>query len=74
MNNHQSSIVLKPWGYEYLLYKNDVMSLWLLNIKKGQKTSMHCHPSKTTGLVVVGGTAEINFISDTKKLKLRESK
>lgn len=69
MNNHQTSIVTKPWGYEYLLYKNDVMSLWLLNIKAGHKTSMHCHPTKSTGLVVIDGLAEINFISDTKTIK-----
>lgn len=65
-NNHNTVIVKKPWGYEYLAYKNNAMSLWLLNIKAGEKTSMHCHPTKTTGLVVVGGIAELNFISDKK--------
>lgn len=69
MNTHNTSIIKKPWGYEYLLYKNDTMSLWLLNIKKGEKTSMHCHPSKTTGLVVISGKAEINFISDKKVIQ-----
>ena len=69
MNNHQTVIVRKPWGYEYLAYKNDNLALWVLNIKPGEKTSMHCHPSKTTGLVVVDGIAEINFIADSKVLQ-----
>lgn len=69
MNNHNTVIVRKPWGYEYLAYKNDVMSLWLLHINKGEKTSMHCHPTKTTGLIIAGGCAEINFISDSKILR-----
>lgn len=67
-NKHDTVIVKKPWGYEYLAYKNSVMGLWVLHINKGEKTSMHCHPSKTTGLVVVGGEAEINFISDSKNI------
>lgn len=67
-NKHDTVIVKKPWGYEYLAYKNSVMGLWVLHINKGEKTSMHCHPSKTTGLVVVAGEAKINFISDNKKI------
>lgn len=69
MNNHNTVIIRKPWGYEYLAYKGDVMSLWLLNINKDARTSLHCHPTKTTGLVLVDGCAEINFISDSKVLK-----
>jgi hypothetical protein len=69
MNNHNTVIVRKPWGYEYLAYKGDKMSLWLLHINQGERTSLHCHPTKTTGLVLVGGCAEINFISDSKILK-----
>lgn len=69
MNNHNTVIVRKPWGYEYLAYKGDTMSLWLLHINKGERTSLHCHPTKTTGLILAGGCAEINFISDSKILK-----
>jgi hypothetical protein len=31
----------------------------LLHIKCGEKTSMHCHPTKTTGLVLLQGYAEL---------------
>jgi mannose-6-phosphate isomerase-like protein (cupin superfamily) len=67
--NHKSVIVQKPWGYEYLAYENEHVALWVLHIKKGHSTSMHCHPSKTTGLVVVSGTIEMKFIADSKTLQ-----
>jgi mannose-6-phosphate isomerase-like protein (cupin superfamily) len=66
---HNNNIVTKPWGYEYLAYENDNVGLWLLNIKKDQSTSMHCHPTKTTGLVVLDGIGEISFLSDKRILQ-----
>jgi len=64
--SHNNSIVKKPWGYEYLVYENDNVGLWFLNIKKDQSTSMHCHPTKTTGLVILDGIAEVSFLSDKR--------
>lgn len=63
------NIVKKPWGYEYLAYENEDVAIWILHISKDQSTSMHCHPKKTTGLVVLDGIAEISFLADTKILK-----
>jgi hypothetical protein len=40
--------------------------MWVLHIRAGERTSLHCHPTKSTGLVVVSGTAEINFIADSR--------
>ena len=67
--SHEKNIVKKPWGYEYLAYSNEHVGLWFLNIKKDQKTSMHCHPNKTTGLILISGEAEVSFLSDTFNLK-----
>jgi mannose-6-phosphate isomerase-like protein (cupin superfamily) len=69
MIDHTTVIVQKPWGYEYLAYQNADVALWLLYISPNEKTSMHCHPTKSTGLVVLNGSAEINFIADSKILK-----
>lgn len=60
--------VKKPWGYEYLLYENENVGLWYLNIKQNAKTSLHCHPNKKTGLIVLAGTAEVNFLSNSFRL------
>lgn len=62
--SYETNIVKKPWGYEYLVYENDEVALWFLRIKKNHKTSMHCHPNKTTGLIVLDGTAELSFLSN----------
>lgn len=69
MSNHNKNIVKKPWGYEYLAYENENVGLWFLHISHNQSTSMHCHPKKTTGLVVLDGEVEISFLADKRQLK-----
>lgn len=64
MSDYDSTIVKKPWGYEYLAYENDEVGLWCLYIAKDQQTSVHCHPKKTTGLVLVDGEVEVSFFND----------
>ena len=59
------NVVKKPWGYEYVAYENEHCALWFLHIKDQHSTSMHCHPNKTTGLILLEGTAEVSFMSDT---------
>lgn len=61
-------IVNKPWGYEYIAYQTDKVAVKVLHIKAYERTSLHCHPNKSTGLVVVGGQAIINFIADQSVL------
>tara|TARA_B100001027_G_scaffold160043_1_gene113007 strand:+ start:46 stop:213 length:168 start_codon:yes stop_codon:yes gene_type:complete len=48
---YDDKIVIKPWGYEYVVYreKND-LSVTLLNINYKEKTSLHCHPKKKVDL------------------------
>ena len=55
--NYSDVIVKKPWGYEYLIFENDFVAIWMLQIIRKRKTSMHCHPNKKTGLVLLSGTA-----------------
>ena len=63
---YESTVVKKPWGYEYLVYQNDKAALWFLHINKDQQTSMHCHPNKTTGHILLDGEAELSFLSESK--------
>lgn len=55
-------VINKPWGFEYLSYQNDAIALWVLHINNGCMTSLHCHPSKSTGLILLRGSITINFI------------
>jgi mannose-6-phosphate isomerase-like protein (cupin superfamily) len=67
--DYQSVIVRKPWGYEYLMYQNDVLAIWYLHINRGARTSLHCHPNKKTGLIVLSGEVEVSFLQDSVRLK-----
>lgn len=53
--NYAKLVVNKPWGYEYLMFENDLVAIWILHLRKGYATSMHCHPRKKTSLVVISG-------------------
>lgn len=64
--SYESTVVKKPWGHEYLAYENEDVGLWFLHIDKDQQTSMHCHPKKTTGLVLLDGEAEVSFLADKR--------
>ena len=55
-------LVKKPWGEEYCVFRNDQVSIWLLKILPNQKTSLHCHPNKKTGLILLDGKAQVNLI------------
>ena len=53
--DYSNYIVRKPWGYEYLVYENDEIAIWMLHIARKRGTSMHCHPNKTTNLILLSG-------------------
>jgi mannose-6-phosphate isomerase-like protein (cupin superfamily) len=55
-------VVRKPWGHEYLCYRNEVLAIWFLHIEFGKKTSLHCHPNKHTGFVILDGTVKLRFL------------
>lgn len=54
---YHNAIVKKPWGYEYLVFENEDVAIWILHIIRKRKTSMHCHPRKKTGLILLSGSA-----------------
>jgi mannose-6-phosphate isomerase-like protein (cupin superfamily) len=62
------TIINKPWGNEYCIYRNNNLSIWLLKIDPSKKTSLHCHPTKKTGLILLGGLASISLIERTFNL------
>lgn len=57
-------IVKKPWGYEYLLFENDDVAIWILHINAFSKTSMHAHPNKNTSLICLSGEVFCKTLDD----------
>ena len=69
MSEYENGIVSKPWGYEYLMYQSDKIGVWFLYIAAGRQTSLHCHPAKKTGYILLSGEAEVSFLNDATRLK-----
>ena len=72
-NFYNDVFVNKPWGYEYMVYtqKNNI-GVTFLKINNGHKTSLHCHPKKKTGFIILDGIAEVQigiYKKNTKKYK-----
>jgi len=55
--DYSDVIVKKPWGYEYLAFENEFVAIWILQLVRKRKTSMHCHPKKKTSLIILSGEA-----------------
>ncbi len=68
MNQFDNVIVNKPWGYEYLVYENKNVGIWYLNINYKGRTSLHAHPNKKTGLIILSGVAKVSFLNHGVKL------
>jgi mannose-6-phosphate isomerase-like protein (cupin superfamily) len=55
-NLYNKNIVNKPWGEEYTIYKDgSKLAVTLVKINSGKKTSLHCHPKKKTGFIILKG-------------------
>jgi mannose-6-phosphate isomerase-like protein (cupin superfamily) len=66
--NLNNVVVTKPWGYEYLMFKNPETEIWNLSIKYQRSTSMHCHPKKKTALIVLSGRALFSTLNESWEL------
>jgi mannose-6-phosphate isomerase-like protein (cupin superfamily) len=64
----KTEISNKPWGSEYVLYENEDVAIWQLNIDPKNQTSLHSHPKKKTGLIVLGGAAKVSFLTGSHNL------
>ena len=55
---YDNKVVVKPWGYEYVVYRNqNNLSVTLLSIDYNKSTSLHCHPNKKSGFILLKGKA-----------------
>ena len=61
-NFYSNKVVYKPWGYEYVAYKDSSrIAVTFVKIKSGHKTSLHCHPQKKTGFIILDGEAIVQI-------------
>jgi len=62
--DYENSVCVKPWGHEFLIYKNKKIGIWFLKINNGHKTSLHCHFNKDTIIICLKGCAKIELINN----------
>lgn len=62
--DYSKVVVRKPWGYEYLIFQNELAAVWILHIKQGYQTSLHCHPRKKTSITILSGEAICSTLED----------
>lgn len=67
-DDYVNRVVMKPWGYEFLVFDNECIAIWFLFIKNGQSTSMHCHRNKKTSLILLSGNAMNNTFAKRRYL------
>ncbi|MEI7527734.1 MAG: thiamine pyrophosphate-dependent enzyme [Elusimicrobiota bacterium] len=65
--DYSKAVVRKPWGYEYLIYQNSSVAVWVLHIKKGHATSIHCHPGKKAAHIILSGEAVCSTLEGQTK-------
>lgn len=66
--DYSQFIVTKPWGYEFLVFENEHVAIWMLHLVRQRKTSVHCHPNKKTSLVLLSGEATFSNLETQIKL------
>lgn len=60
--DYTAVLIKKPWGYEYLLFKNKEVAVWILHLQHNFQTSLHCHPNKKTSLTVLEGEVVVTTL------------
>ena len=70
--DYSKVVVKKPWGYEYLIFSNEVIAVWILYLKTEAQTSMHCHLGKKTSLAVLQGKVTCSSLTESVDLTVGE--
>ena len=61
-NFYSNRVVYKPWGYEYVIYSEaNRLAITFVKINYGHNTSLHCHPQKKTGFIILEGKALVQI-------------
>ena len=72
---YDNKVVKKPWGYEYVVYRDkNKLCVTLLSINYNQKTSLHCHPNKKSGFILLKGKAFSTWIKKNQEIHSSPSK
>lgn len=73
-NKYDDKVVSKPWGYEYVVFRNkNNLSVTLLHLDYNKSTSLHCHPKKKSGFILLDGKAQFQLGLREKNIEVHNS-
>lgn len=59
-NFFDKKIIYKPWGKEYIIFRNKKkLSITHVSLNFNKSTSLHCHPQKKTGFIILNGKMNV---------------
>jgi mannose-6-phosphate isomerase-like protein (cupin superfamily) len=58
-HRYLDDLIRKPWGCEFRVYDDALIDVWMLKLRAGTRTSMHCHARKDTFLLCVSGQGAV---------------
>ena len=67
----RSKKIIKPWGYELLIEKNNKYMFKKLFMKKGHRCSLQYHKKKIETIFIVSGTLKIFYGKNKNNLKYK---
>ena len=71
---YDNKVVFKPWGYEHVVFRNsNNLCVTLLNINYNKTTSLHCHPQKKSGFILLKGKASFQLGLRKKNREIHSS-
>lgn len=65
----KSKKIIKPWGYELLIEKNNKYMFKKLFMKKGHRCSLQFHKKKIETIFILSGKLKIFYGKNRNKLK-----
>ena len=60
--SYAGMIVVKPWGYECQLFDSGDYCVWLMCLRPGTSTSLHCHQRKQAMFVPLTDGIQFNML------------
>ncbi len=66
--NYKGLVVIKPWGYEFELFDNGKCSIWLMCMRQGTSTSLHCHQRKDAAFMPLTDGVTFKTLAGTEVL------
>jgi mannose-6-phosphate isomerase-like protein (cupin superfamily) len=68
-DTYLDKVIDKPWGLEYRVYADMFYDAWVLRLRPGHSTSMHCHPRKDTALLCLARRGTTHFLDEASPLR-----